>query len=56
MKENRLHYGNSRGEDQFYPSANTLIQGSHYPTDKGLDRLSEDVHNQLANSTFNFKH
>nr|CAD2172432.1 unnamed protein product [Meloidogyne enterolobii] len=35
------------GEEQFYPSANTLIQGSHYPTDKALDRLSEDVHNQM---------
>uniref|UniRef100_A0A915NW00 Pre-mRNA-splicing factor SYF2 n=1 Tax=Meloidogyne floridensis TaxID=298350 RepID=A0A915NW00_9BILA len=34
-------------EEQFYPSANTLIQGSHYPTDKALDRLSEDVHNQM---------
>ncbi|KAL3117933.1 hypothetical protein niasHT_005176 [Heterodera trifolii] len=35
------------GEDQFYASANTLIQGSHYPTDKALDKLSEDVHNQM---------
>ena len=34
------------GEEQFYPTANTLVQGSYYPTDKALDRLSEDVHNQ----------
>lgn len=35
------------GPQQFYPTANTLIQGSHYPTEKGLDRLSEDVQNQM---------
>uniref|UniRef100_A0A914GUX3 Pre-mRNA-splicing factor SYF2 n=1 Tax=Globodera rostochiensis TaxID=31243 RepID=A0A914GUX3_GLORO len=35
------------GEDQFYANANTLIQGSHYPTDKALGKLSEDVHNQM---------
>lgn len=33
------------GEDQFYPTANTLIMGEHYPTNKSLDKLSDDVHN-----------
>lgn len=31
------------GEEQFYPSANTLIAGSHYPTDAALDKLKDDV-------------
>ncbi|KAH7709596.1 GCIP-interacting protein p29 [Aphelenchoides avenae] len=34
------------GEEEFYPTANTLIQGSHYPTDAALDKLSNDVHGQ----------
>lgn len=34
------------GENQFYPTANTLVHGSHYPTPKALNRLSEDIHNQ----------
>uniref|UniRef100_A0A7E4ZZ29 Pre-mRNA-splicing factor SYF2 n=1 Tax=Panagrellus redivivus TaxID=6233 RepID=A0A7E4ZZ29_PANRE len=35
------------GEDQFYPSANTMIQGSHYPTKNALDKLSSDVQGQM---------
>ncbi|PAV60443.1 hypothetical protein WR25_10580 [Diploscapter pachys] len=34
------------GAEQFYPSANTLIQGSHYPTTSAMDRLSKDVMGQ----------
>lgn len=36
------------GEDQFYPNANTLIQGSHYPTQCSLEKLSSDVQKQLV--------
>uniref|UniRef100_A0A915DNW1 Pre-mRNA-splicing factor SYF2 n=1 Tax=Ditylenchus dipsaci TaxID=166011 RepID=A0A915DNW1_9BILA len=36
-----------RWEEQFYPGADTLIQGSHYPTDGALDKLSEDVRKQM---------
>ncbi|KAI1730910.1 SYF2 splicing factor domain-containing protein [Ditylenchus destructor] len=35
------------GEEQFYPSADTLIQGSHYPTDNALNKLSDDVRKQM---------
>jgi len=35
------------GDDQFYPTSNTIITGSHYPTEKSLDKLSEDVHQQM---------
>jgi pre-mRNA-splicing factor SYF2 len=31
------------GEDQFYPTANTLIHGSHYPTSLAMEKLSQDV-------------
>jgi len=34
------------GEEQFYPSVDTPIQGAHYPTRKALDRLAEDVQKQ----------
>ncbi|GMR32354.1 hypothetical protein PMAYCL1PPCAC_02549 [Pristionchus mayeri] len=37
------------GEEQFYPSADTLIQGSHYPTSSALDRMSEAA-NGMAKS------
>jgi len=32
-----------RGDDQFYPTSNTLIAGSHYPTDAALDKLQDDI-------------
>ncbi|ETN76536.1 SYF2 splicing factor [Necator americanus] len=35
------------GEEQFYPTANTLIHGSHYPTSAAMERLSEDVKGQV---------
>uniref|UniRef100_A0A1I7YMJ7 Pre-mRNA-splicing factor SYF2 n=1 Tax=Steinernema glaseri TaxID=37863 RepID=A0A1I7YMJ7_9BILA len=35
------------GEDQFYPTANTLIHGSHYPTDSAKDKLVKDVEQQM---------
>lgn len=35
-----------RGEAEFYPTSNTLISGSHYPTDAALDRLVTDVNAQ----------
>uniref|UniRef100_A0A7I4XV78 Pre-mRNA-splicing factor SYF2 n=1 Tax=Haemonchus contortus TaxID=6289 RepID=A0A7I4XV78_HAECO len=31
------------GEDQFYPTANTLIHGSHYPTSAAMEKLAQDV-------------
>uniref|UniRef100_A0AC34R3C7 Pre-mRNA-splicing factor SYF2 n=1 Tax=Panagrolaimus sp. JU765 TaxID=591449 RepID=A0AC34R3C7_9BILA len=34
------------GEDQFYPTVNTMIHGSHYPTKTALDKLAEDVKGQ----------
>ncbi|KAK5966643.1 Pre-mRNA-splicing factor syf-2 [Trichostrongylus colubriformis] len=34
------------GEDQFYPTANTLIHGSHYPTSVAMERLAQDVQGQ----------
>jgi len=34
------------GEQEFYPTADTLIHGSHYPTDAAMDKLSADVQNQ----------
>ncbi|CAD5228254.1 unnamed protein product [Bursaphelenchus okinawaensis] len=34
------------GESEFYPSVDTLITGSHYPTDKALAKLSDDVKGQ----------
>uniref|UniRef100_A0A0M3HGY5 Pre-mRNA-splicing factor SYF2 n=1 Tax=Ascaris lumbricoides TaxID=6252 RepID=A0A0M3HGY5_ASCLU len=34
------------GADQFYPSANTLITGSHYPTDAAMEKLAEDINAQ----------
>jgi len=36
------------GDEQFYPTSDTLIQGSHYPTSSAIDRLSEDVEKQMA--------
>ncbi|KAK0405127.1 hypothetical protein QR680_017810 [Steinernema hermaphroditum] len=35
------------GEDQFYPTANTLLHGSHYPTDAAKDKLVKDVESQM---------
>ncbi|KAE9553315.1 hypothetical protein FO519_003481 [Halicephalobus sp. NKZ332] len=35
------------GEDQFYPTANTMIHGSHYPTQAALNKLSSDVKGQM---------
>jgi len=34
------------GDEQFYPSSNTLMLGSHYPTDSAMSKLSDDIHNQ----------
>jgi len=34
------------GED-FYPSANTLIQGTHYPTPQAMDKLVLDLDKQV---------
>jgi len=34
------------GEEEFYPTVNTLFQGSHYPTENALKKLSEDVEKQ----------
>ncbi|TKR58428.1 hypothetical protein L596_029873 [Steinernema carpocapsae] len=31
------------GDDQFYPDANTLIHGAHYPTDSAKDKLVKNV-------------
>lgn len=33
------------GED-FYPTSNTLIHGTHVPTKEGIDRMVEDVEKQ----------
>jgi pre-mRNA-splicing factor SYF2 len=35
------------GEEQFYPTANTLIHGAHYPTETAMNKLAEDVRNQV---------
>lgn len=40
------------GEKEFYPDANTLIQGSHYPTNKAMDKLSADIKNQYVLNFF----
>uniref|UniRef100_A0A3P8UHN4 Pre-mRNA-splicing factor SYF2 n=1 Tax=Cynoglossus semilaevis TaxID=244447 RepID=A0A3P8UHN4_CYNSE len=34
------------GED-FYPTSNTLIHGTHVPTKEGIDRMVEDVEKQI---------
>ncbi|KAI6243685.1 Pre-mRNA-splicing factor SYF2 [Aphelenchoides fujianensis] len=34
------------GTEEFYPSANTLITGSHYPTGKAMEKLVVDVNGQ----------
>ncbi|KAK6023788.1 SYF2 splicing factor [Ostertagia ostertagi] len=34
------------GVDQFYPTANTLIHGSHYPTSAAMEKLAQDVQGQ----------
>ncbi|VDM99381.1 unnamed protein product [Thelazia callipaeda] len=31
------------GADEFYPGADTLISGTHYPTDTALNKLAEDI-------------
>lgn len=33
------------GED-FYPTSNSLIHGTHVPTKEGIDRMVEDVEKQ----------
>ena len=33
----------SSGAEQFYPSADTLIQGSHYPTTSALDKMADNA-------------
>jgi len=38
------------GED-FYPTSNTLIQGSHYPSKSAMDRLAADVEKQEEKRT-----
>lgn len=35
------------GEAQFYPTVDTMIHGTHYPTQNALDKLSEDVKGQM---------
>ncbi|KAF1761592.1 hypothetical protein GCK72_009848 [Caenorhabditis remanei] len=35
------------GGEQFYPTADTLIHGNHYPTSSAMDRLVKDVHGQV---------
>uniref|UniRef100_A0A914DQJ0 Pre-mRNA-splicing factor SYF2 n=1 Tax=Acrobeloides nanus TaxID=290746 RepID=A0A914DQJ0_9BILA len=50
LKPNMETYNNMKevvGADQFYPTADTLIQGSHYPTDSSLNKLVEDVKGQM---------
>lgn len=32
------------GKEEFYPSADTLIQGQHYPTTSALEKLSDTAH------------
>ncbi|CAI4226238.1 unnamed protein product [Auanema sp. JU1783] len=34
------------GEEQFYPGVNTLIHGSHYPTQAAMEKLAGDVKGQ----------
>ncbi|KAK6022046.1 SYF2 splicing factor [Ostertagia ostertagi] len=36
------------GVDQFYPTANTLIHGSHYPTSAAMEKLAQDVQGQYV--------
>uniref|UniRef100_A0A5S6QW12 Pre-mRNA-splicing factor SYF2 n=1 Tax=Trichuris muris TaxID=70415 RepID=A0A5S6QW12_TRIMR len=33
--------------EEFYPTVNTLIQDAHYPSEKAIDRLVQDVHQQI---------
>ncbi|CAJ0933138.1 unnamed protein product, partial [Mesorhabditis belari] len=35
------------GEEQFYPSVNTITDGAYYPTPAALDRLSNTVHEMV---------
>uniref|UniRef100_A0A914EJC3 Pre-mRNA-splicing factor SYF2 n=1 Tax=Acrobeloides nanus TaxID=290746 RepID=A0A914EJC3_9BILA len=35
------------GDAQFYPSADTLIQGAHYPTETAMDKLAANVKEQM---------
>ncbi|KAE9415757.1 hypothetical protein Angca_004477 [Angiostrongylus cantonensis] len=49
IKPNSESYKKMRdivGEDQFYPTANTLIHGAHYPTSAAMEKLAEDVKGQ----------
>ncbi|KAI6191183.1 Pre-mRNA-splicing factor SYF2 [Aphelenchoides bicaudatus] len=34
------------GDEEFYPTANTLIQGSHYPTESAMSKLTGDLQAQ----------
>ncbi|VDK60817.1 unnamed protein product [Anisakis simplex] len=34
------------GEEEFYPTSNTLITGSHYPTDAAKEKLAQDIRSQ----------
>lgn len=36
------------GEEQFYPTGDTLIQGGHYPTSSALDRMSDAANGMYA--------
>lgn len=31
------------GDEEFYPRADTLIHGTHYPTETAMNRLTEDL-------------
>uniref|UniRef100_A0A0N5AJW7 Pre-mRNA-splicing factor SYF2 n=1 Tax=Syphacia muris TaxID=451379 RepID=A0A0N5AJW7_9BILA len=34
------------GDEQFYSTSDTLVVGSHYPTDAALDKLRDDIISQ----------
>uniref|UniRef100_A0A914VIN4 Pre-mRNA-splicing factor SYF2 n=1 Tax=Plectus sambesii TaxID=2011161 RepID=A0A914VIN4_9BILA len=51
LKPDMRNYSEMRqvmGDEQFYPSSNTLIQGNHYPTDSSIDRLVGDIEKQAT--------
>ncbi|KJH53364.1 SYF2 splicing factor [Dictyocaulus viviparus] len=49
IKPNSESYRKMRdivGDDQFYPTADTLIHGAHYPTSSAMEKLVQDVKGQ----------
>ncbi|XP_041096612.1 pre-mRNA-splicing factor syf2 [Polyodon spathula] len=49
IKPDMENYEKQRDEcgDEFYPTSNSLLHGSHVPSKEGVDRMVEDVEKQI---------